>query len=522
MNSPLFKSVILAALLPITALSATINDAYQEFLAGSYEKSYITYTKVYNSTGDINALYGLINSLTYLGRYEEALNLCKERKDPIISAKELWILGIQNEKRMARKQVSLSEISLSDENRAMLYQSGGYGFSTAENYREAVRWYEKAINIKTYPATVEALNYNKKMQKEKVIWSGTALGGPIIYSQSQINDRGVSFAYDKGSFFDLGSRWDIKKKHTIEAVYSRFDASFQENLFGVNYVSSLFFSEDLDAGWHWNGKYSISDSLGNWTKRDNNNKYMVVDTFETSSYIDTLGNEQVFVDTTYHLYEEVFLGAGPGGGQGNFQKIISFTPKPIYQNNLFLGYNQWYVGGRKLHLGAAANLFNSNMSGMENGALLYLYHSHDINSISLSGNWYGTFTGDISVLQFSPAFTARLQRFELELIPTYLYKVKAPDDFLMPGVQLSCKGKLSYTGETVSIAGSAVIGKRAFAGESHGKHLVNVTLPHKFTGALSVTFTPGKKIVSYFINSRYENYEQMSRLIAFGGITLSL
>lgn len=522
MNSLLFKTVLLAALLPVAGFCATIDQAYQEFLAGSYEKSYVTYTEVYNSTGDINALYGLINSLTYLGRYEEALNLCKERKDPIISAKELWILGIQNEKRQARKQVSLSETSLSDENRAMLYQSGGYGFSTAENYREAVRWYEKAINIKSYPATVEALNYNKKKQKEKVVWSGTVLGGPIIYSQSQINDRGSSFAYDRGSFFDIGSRWDIKKKHTIEAVYSRFDASFLENSIGVNFQSSLFYSYDNNAGWHWNTIYSVSDSISNWTSKSKNNKFIVVDTFETSSYVDTLGNEQVFVDTTYHLYEEVFLGSGPGYGQGNYDTIITKTPEAIYQNNLFLGYNQWFVGGRDLHLGAAANLFNSNMSGMKSGALFYLYNSHDIGAISLSGNWYGTFTEEIAVLQASPSFTARFKKFELDLIPTYLYKVKAPDDFLMPGVQLSFKGKLSYTGESISLSGTVALGKRAFAGESHGKHLVNVTLPHKFTGSLSFAFTPGKKMVSYFINTRYENYEQMSRLIAFGGITLSL
>jgi hypothetical protein len=59
--------------------------------------------------------------------------------------------------------------------------------------------------------------------------------------------------------------------------------------------------------------------------------------------------------------------------------------------------------------------------------------------------------------------------------------------------------------------------------ESGAKNLVNVSLPHKFTGTVNLGFILGKKksTALYFIE-RYENYEQMYRFVTMFGLNISI
>ncbi len=529
MNSLLFRSITIALILAVQSFCATVTEAYSLFLQGAFKESLAAYKEIYKESGSSDAFYGMINSLTYLERYEEALFLCRTGSDPVLSAKEIWILGIQNKKKNAEKSVKKHQKSFNKDEMATIYQSGGFGFSKAGKYREAVKWFDSSLKMKEDKLTREALLYNRDAAKNRVIWSGTLLTGIISYSDNAINENGSSYTYDKGSFTDIGSRWDIKKKHTFEIIWSRFDASFKNSMtytdyyYGINYDSTLYHSLDSDARWPWNGSYSLYDSLDSWLNSDaEHNRYVKT---PLDSIRDSITGAKYHKDTAYSLYEEYYLGSE---NEGDFDSVVTVKsesvnrPSAVYQNNLYLAYTNWYVRDRKLNLGFAVNLLQSNMQNMNNGITLYGFHDHIIRKVTLSGNWYTTHTEEISVLQASPTFSTHFGKFTLDLTPTYLFKSKAPEELQIPGVQLSLESQLKYTNDLISLDGKFSFGKRTFLSESKGKHLINVILQHQYSGSLLFSLTPGKKYVTFFSMMRFEKYKQMNRLIALGGLTVSI
>ncbi len=519
------KILLFILLVAFNCFGATLLGAYNAYRAGSYEQSLTDYKQVYESTNNRDALYGVINSLVALAQYDEALTFCKTDTDPILQAKELWIYGLQNDRRSAQS-FSEMEHSHSDSSNAMICRSAGIGFAENGNYREAIKWYESANRFVSEPFTDELLEYAIQAKKDAVIWSGTVLGGPIVYSQDEINDMGLTYSYDKGSFFDIGSHWNIKNKHSFELIYSRFNASFQggftDYFYGINYESSLYHSLDDDAGWEWTTEYSVNDSLTAWQNSNSeSNKYAQT---TLDSIRDTVTGTVYDPDTLFSLYEEHYLGTSD---TGIYDTITSITtedekPSPLYQNNLYLGYVRNFAGGRNFHWGTAVNLLSSNIYGMKSGATLYGYHGHPIRKVELNGHWYATITDEISMLQLSPEFLGHFGKLSLRVTPAYAWKRDAPDIFNIPGIQLSCESELKFHTNSVTVGGMATVGKRAFVAEKAAKHTVTITLPHTFTGSLSLAVHPGRQRVTVFTVLRYENYEQLSRLIALGGLTVSI
>jgi len=526
MNLPLNKIFIVLILSSIHISGATLVGAYNAFQARSFEQSLIDYRSVYETTNNRDALYGVINSLVALSRYEEALLFCGVDNDPILSAKEAWIYGLQNERNSVDIFLKETQSGNSDSSNAMIYRSAGVGFFEIGNYRQAIKLHESANEFVNDPVTDELLTQAVQAKKSAVIWTGTVLGGPVVYSHSEIDAMGETYTYESGSFFDIGSQWNIKNKHSFEVIYSRFDVSFQDRLldyfYGINYESNLFYSLDSDAGWPWTPAYSVNDSLTAWQSSDTEvNKYSQT---ALDSIRDSISGTVYDPDTMYTLYEEHYLGTSDTGSYDTITTVTldeKVQPAPVYQNNIYLGYIRRFAGG-DFHWGTAVNILNSNIKGMESGVTLYGYHGHSLGKVLLNGNWYTTITDQITTLQVSPEFIGHFGKTSLRVTPTYVWKQTAPDKFSIPGVQLSCETELKYYSDHITIGGMATVGKRSFAVESAGKHTVTITLPHTFTGAFSFSVSPGKKRLTLFTIMRYENYEQMSRLIALGGLSVSI
>ncbi len=527
MNLPLNKILVLLFLCSIYGFGATLTGAYNAFQASSYEQSLIDYRTVYETTNSRDALYGMINSLVALSRYEEAQLLCKIDDDPILLAKAGWIYGLDNDRKRAESFLENIRRNRSDSSNAVIYRSTGFGFYEAGNYRQAIKWYDSANTFVTEPLTNELLEQAVQAKKSSVIWSGTALGGPVIYSQNEIDIMGANYTYDRGTFFDISSHWSINKNRSVEVSYARFDATFQDRFedffYGINYESNLYYSLDSDAQWPWQTQYSVNDSITAWQNSNSDiNKYS-----ETvlNPIRDSINGTIYAEDTVYTLYEEHYLGTSDTGTYDTIARITSDSEvqsDPVYQNNFYLGYTSKFSRGKNFHWGAAANLFTSNINGVNNGVTLYGYHGHPLRNILLNGNWYTITSDKVTMVQGSPEFIGYLGKLSLRVTPSYVWKGAAPDQFNIPGVQLSCETELKYYSDHISIGGAATVGKRAFASESAGKHTVTITLPHKFTGSFSFAVSPGDKHVTVFSIFRYENYEQMSRLIALGGITVSI
>ncbi len=516
------------ALVSINAVcAASIANAYRAYVAGSYEKSLSEYREVYELGKTNDALYGIINSLVALEQYDEALALSEGRGNEIFTAKKVWILGLLNEKKAARK--TMESLPFSRVHSQMIFSSGGYGFQSAGNYSEAVKWFEHAHVIDSTKTTSYNLNTALKQKKDRVIFTSTALGGLISYSSEPISDHSGTYSYSKGQFFELGAQWDVAKKHSLELSYSRFDASFNEsyqfwsNQYGINYESTLYHSLDSDQGWNWDTPYSVNDSLLSWTENDSeHNKYSQ----ETlNSIVDSVTSEEFGTDTAYYLYEEFLLDSS---SVETFDEVVAvkdsskFTPSGIWQNSLYLGYSHWFVGARNVHLGGGALLFNSNMYGMKKGSTLYFYDSHLFRKMTITGHWYGTATEGVTVLQSTPEVRFQGEKFGVSLLPTFVYRLSSFDDLGIEQSQLSMKCKLSYSTPKLTMGTSATLGKRVFVAESGARNLVTVSLPHRFTGTANISIRPGAKRVSIFTLLRYENYEQMSRLVTLAGLSLSL
>ncbi len=507
--------------------AASIENAYRSYLAGSYEKSLIEYREVYNLVKTNDALYGIINSLVALKQYDEALALSEGEGNAILTAKKVWILGLINNKKTARKVVE--SLPYSRANNQMIFSSGGYGFQNVENYSEAVKWFEYAHSIDSNKITSYNLSTALKQKQDRVIWTGTALAGSIIYSSDPITDHSGTYSYSGGTFFEIGSRWDISKKHSFEMSYSRFDASFNESFefgdyrYGINYESTLYHSLDSDQGWSWETPYSVSDSLSSWLGNNSEQNKYSQEILEP--IVDSVTEEEFDADTAYYLYEEVLLDSS---NTETYDEIVTvkdssqFTPNGICQNSLYVGYSQWYVGARNFHLGGALSLFNSNMYGMKKGGTFYLFDSHIFRKMIISGHWYGTFTEGGTVLQSTPEVRFQGEKVGVSLLPTYVYRLNSFEELGIEQSQFSMKFQLSYSTEKVTVGTSGTLGKRVFVAESGARNLVTVGLPHKFTGTANISVRPSAKRVTIFTLLRYENYEQMSRLVALAGLALSL
>lgn len=493
----------------LSDFNSELLQAYNTYTTGLFTESFNTYKTLYSKSSRPDALYGMINSLVMLQRYNEALALCSTNKDPILTAKKAWILGLSDRSREAKSILSTPDISLSSPEKAMILRSGADGFYSAGNFKEAISWYEQAQQINDDSLTAKAIKSAESLKKQAVVQTISLMGGPIIYSNTQIFDQGDRYRYAKGSYFDLGSRWDGAKR-SIELHFNRFDASFQENRLGMN---RLYTSLDNSQDFPWTTSYNLHDSLDAWNSEDSRTNWT-----EVAHVLDTVYLGESISDTTWLLYKDISL---LNTTNSDFDTIIRYTPESIFQNALHGGITLYSKRNHPIIRTGSANIFASNMDNMNLGTSLHAYDGHLLNHITLGTHLYASFTKSVMLLQVSPELSVQVKKFSAKVIPAYAWKAKAPDALNIPGVQLSAETEVGFSGEHSILTGSIILGRRAFVGESNGQNLVTVTLPHRVSGSLYGAIMPGSGRVSIFTLLRYENYEQLSRTIALGGVAVT-
>jgi len=500
------------------AWAGSLESAYETYLEGSFEKSYQQYADNYESTGNRDALYGMINSLVMLKRYDEALLLCHtDEHDAILLAKEVWILGLGKNRAVATTRMTTIETVVPQESRPMIFRSGGDGFYGSGEFKEAIRWYEKAQKIAFDSATQRAITAATIEKKTAVLQTVSAMGGPIIYSKGEINDQKNQYRYDHGSFLSAGTRLNVKKRFAVELEYCRFDASFGENVYGVSYESQLYKSRDSSANMPWPMLYTVQDSVDHWVNENpETHKYSIVDSLKT--YKKFNGVDTTFTDSIWTLYSESYIS---DSDTASYDDTVSFVPTSIFQNGIYAGFSVFNAFGRRLTMVTSANLWQSNMANMNRGASLGAYGGFNGNYLTIGSYLYGTFTEKVGTIQVSPDIGGTVKLFSWNVTPSSVFKTGAPVAMKIPGVQLSAEVELGVTGKHGAVSVSGVVGKRAFTAESSGKNVVTITLPHRFSGSFYGAVMPGSGRLSLFTLWRYENYEQLSRLIALGGTTFS-
>jgi len=491
--------------------SSPIDSAYFLYLTGLYEESYTIYKKIFESESSQNAQYGMINCLVALGRTDEALLISRSGNDPILRAKEAWILGIQNNRNAIENIKKRSEEQFSQIQNAVILRSAGDGFYSAGKYRSALSMYQTAQSLVFDSLTESAINTSKIAKRSAILWTGSVLGGPIIYSSNSIIGDGDAYRYTKGSFVDFSSRWDIRTKTAIEIGYNRFDASFGENRFGIN---RLYTSLDNTQRFPWPTNYNLHDSLSNWTSDPDGLSW-----YNVGNVLDTSYLNWAIDDTTWLLYKDISL---LDVSSDVFDTVVRFTPESIYQNTFFTGISLLDRGYHHRTINLAGSFFRSNMNNMTQGTSIHFSLGRNLNHISVVGHGYSTITESFGVFQLSPELAITAQKFTGKLTPSYIAKLKSPNMNGIPQNQFSLETELGIKGTHSEIRTTFTVGKRALAGESSGKNLVTIVLPHRFSGSFYGAILPGTGRFSIFTLMRFENYEQLSRLIALGGVTITL
>ena len=444
MNLPFVKRAIILCVTVVIVNGATLAEAYQQYNRGYYAEALQSYLEVDARAPSDDAQYGVINSYVGVEKYKEALAVAKAGEGEIFRAKEVWVLGILNKKSAARNLRESNGRDLNSENRAVFLRSGGWGFYKGGNYREALQWFGAANDLVESEIITAAIQEATIAEQNRVLWSATVLGGPIVYEQTLINDSNGVYQYKSGNYFSFASQWDIGYTQTIELSYSRFNAYFQPMI----YRDPAFPSWDM-----------------------------------------------------------------------------TITADPKYQNTLYGGYSYKGVGGRPFDLGGAVILTSSNIPGIEKTTTAYVGHINHIKKMHIGAHWYGTLGngGDsLQVGQVTPDIGVSIGPVVISLLPTALWTPKSAGKQVVSGMQYSFKTKIDVATEHTTNQITATWGDRVYASESGGRNMVTIIDKHHFTGTYTLSVNPKHKALSLFTLLRYENYSNMSRLIALFGVTVSL
>ena len=480
-------------------VSATVYDGYNKYMAGEYLESYKLYHNAYSrsevASDHKNALYGMVNSLAALERWQEAINwsdtLLNNSFDLIMAEKKLSILPMvkaSDEAKLLYGQIEKSN-ALSDGDKISILVSTGWGFYRSKMYRDALYWFSKADSLKPNSLEItDAISLANKSIKDRVLINVNSTGGAILYSNNEISERrgsdSIYYGYESGWYWQGAGEIIINHIHSFTLMGSQFGAKFRGYL-----ITDTLYASNGD---------SPSD------KR-----------YFSSSFINNNGDE----DTAYLVYNDTLVSS-------------SFNPKgydvirldDAREDNIYIGYEGYRLGGTSLTLGGGINYTTkSNVSGIEEGLSIWLLNRHSFSFMDMAFNWYYTGTDKFTMAQISPSFIKSFKdgkiRFEIE--PQMVFKISGSDDYDLDKFQASIKTGLSFNFKSISIGLNGIFGKETFALSNNGQNQNTVLLKHNATGSFYIGLRPfPAKNLTIFGLSRYENYEQMNRAIIMGGLDL--
>lgn len=543
-------------LLCSVVFSSTIESAYQHYLAASYSKSLDIYLACYTEDAtNRDALYGIVNCHAALLQYDKALAWCdtllQRESDPLMVEKKMWLFGLTNKSRKAGSLWKKKDTeSFTKERKRAIAMSCGWGFYAVGNHKTAEVWFNKASELQSGIDVEQALLLNsQKKQDIQATGSVSLYGGPILYSGQTLTDaKGDKYSYKSGTYFGGEATLTFNERHSLTLMASRFDAKLSEQkyyfegdtllswdtvytgtkLYGIE-VDTLYRSlDDQFVGGKYNLQNKIDSLQGIGFTLDTAIGYDLNGFADTAFYffkVDSLGElDSINTDElNYEKYDSVdWKDTVEWDSTLSWKDTVTVQPDPLWQNTIYVGYTGTKIGGKNVTLGSGLQLFNSNMSGMKKGLVLWAMHKHSTKWFDVAGNYYFTALDTRKVTQVSVQGVRQWGKFILQLEPTMTFSLANDSGYAVPTFQKSLSLDLSYYLKRVTLTENIVIGERQFTAESMGMNLVTVTAKHQLTSVSKIVARPFKKeTISLFGILRFEKYNSFDRKIVLGGVTVA-